>query len=245
MEPLINYFIDIKAENILDVGTGKGGFIPVLIQTFPEAVITGIDPNTESLETARRHFPGIIFQKMGAEKLHFCDNTFDVVSISMALHHLPKIKKSLKEIKRVVKPGGFVIINEPISNNLNPAQEVHKMYHHFRSRVDRLLGTFHRKTFTSKAILQMLKTAELPVQFYFEHRKNTNLAEFDGELDLRVEKMKQMLEKIKGHPEYELLQPQIEEFKMKSLKRGFQPATNLVIVIRKIDHPTKKQDFIV
>ncbi len=235
MEPLITYFIDIKAEKILDIGTGEGGFLPVLMQTFPGAMIIGIDPDTESLETARQNFPGINFQKMGAEKLHFYDNTFDVVSISMALHHLPKIKKSLKEIKRVVKPGGFVIINEPISDNLNPAQEVHKMYHHFRSRIDRLMGTFHRKTFTSKAILQMLKTAELPVQFFFEKRVNINLAYFAGELDLRVEKMKQMLEKIKGRPEYELLQPQIEEFRIKSIKKGFQPATNLVLVIRKIN----------
>ncbi len=234
MEPLINYFIDIKAEKILDTGTGEGGFIPVLMQTFPGAEITGIDPNIESLEIARRHFPEVTFQEMGAEKLYFSDNTFDVVNISMALHHLPRIKKSLKEIKRVVKPGGFIIINEPISDNLNPAQEVHKMYHHFRSQIDRLSGTFHRKTFTRKEILQMLKNAELPVQFYFEQRNNTNLAEFEGELNLRVDKMNQMLEKIKGRPEYDLLQPQVEEFRIKSLKWGFQPATNMVIVIRKI-----------
>jgi ubiquinone/menaquinone biosynthesis C-methylase UbiE len=244
MEPLFNYFIDIKAENILDIGTGKGGFIPVLLQTFPGAVITGIDPSNESIDVARQHYPGINFKVMGAEKLRYKDDSFDVVSISMALHHLAKVKKSLKEIKRVVKPGGYVIINEPISDNLNPAQEVHKMYHHFRSRIDRLLGTFHRKTFTKKAILQMLKTAELPVQFYFEQRKNTNLAEFEGELDLRVEKMKQMLEEIKGRPEYELLKPQIEEFRVKASKRGFQPAPNLVIVVRKILLPDTNPDFI-
>ena len=237
MEPLINYFIDIKVENILDVGTGKGGFLPTLIQTFPGAAITGIDPDTESLEVARSQYPFIDFRRMEAEKLIFNDNTFDVVSISMALHHLPKIKKALKEIKRVTKPGGFIIINEPISDHLNPAQEVFKMYHHFRSRIDRLVGTFHRKTFTSKAILQILKTAELPVQFYFEQRKSTNLAEIEGELDLRVEKMKTMLERIRGYSEYDVLKLQIEEFRSKSLKNGLQPATHLVIVVRKIFLP--------
>ncbi len=234
MEPLINYFIDIKAEKILDVGTGKGGFIPVLLQTFPGSVVTGIDSSSDSLEVAQKQFPLVQFQKMEAEKITFDDNTFDVVSISMALHHFSRIKKALKEIKRVVKPGGYIIINEPISDNLNPAQEVHKMYHHFNSRIDRMLGTFHRKTFTSKAVLQMLKTAELPVQFYFEHRKNTHPADFNGELELRIEKMNQMLEKIKNRPEYELLKPQIEEFRIKYLNKGFQTATNLVIVIRKI-----------
>ena len=161
-------------------------------------------------------------------------SSFDVVSISMSLHHLSNIKKALKEIKRVVKTRGYIIINEPISDHLNSAQEVQKMYHHFRSRIDRLLGIFHRKTFTSNAILQMLKNARLPVQFYFEQRKNTNLADIEGEVELRVEKMKQMLETIKNRPEYDLLKPHIEEFRNKSLKKGLQPVTNIVIVIRKI-----------
>ena len=240
MEPLINYFIDIHAKNILDVGTGEGGFIPVLLQTFPGATLTGIDPNAQSLGAARQKFPGIRFLEMEAEKLLFDDNQFDVVSISMALHHLPKIKKALKEIKRVVKPGGYIIINEPISDHLNSAQEVQKMYHHFRSRIDRLLGTFHRNTFTSKAILQMLKTADLPVQFYFEQRNNAHTTQGNGELELRVEKMKEMLEKIKGFPDYSQMLPQVEEFRNSVKKTGFQQATNLVIVIRKIMLPHYK-----
>jgi SAM-dependent methyltransferase len=234
MEPLISYFIDIKTQIILDVGTGKGGFVPVLKATFPEATITGIDPDEESLEIARLQYPEINFLKMKAEKLLFDDNSFDAVSISLALHHLPKIKKGLKEIKRVVKPHGFIIINEPLSDRLNPAQEVFKMYHHFRSRIDRLLGKYHRKTFTRDAILHMLKMAELPVQFYFEQRKNVNLAEYEGELELRVEKMKEMLGLIKNREEYELLRSQISEFRNNALKKGLQPVTNLVIVIRKL-----------
>lgn len=237
MEPLINYFIDIEVKKILDVGTGEGGFIPVLLQTFPGSEITAIDPNTESLKVARQKFPGIQFLEMEGERLKFGDDHFDVVSLSMALHHFPKVKKALKEIKRVVKPGGYIIINEPISDHLNAAQEVHKMYHHFRSRIDRLVGTFHRQTFSSTAILQMLKMAELPVQFYFEQRNNFHLHNENGELEVRVEKMKEMLEKIKGRPEYKQMLPQIEEFREKSLKNGFQQATNLVIVIRKIMLP--------
>ncbi len=237
MEPLINYFIDIEVKKILDVGTGEGGFLPVLLQTFPGSDIIAIDPNTESLKVARQKFPGIKFLEMEAEKLKFEDDHFDVVCLSMALHHFPKVKKALKEIKRVVKPGGYIIINEPISDRLNAAQEVHKMYHHFRSRIDRLVGTFHRQTFTSKAILQMLKTAELPVQFYFEHRNNSYLNDGSGELEIRVGKMKEMLEQIKDRPEYKQMLPQIEEFRDKSLKDGFQQATNLVIVIRKIMLP--------
>ncbi len=237
MEPLINYFIDIEVKKILDIGTGKGGFIPVLLKTFPGSEITAVDPDTESLKVAMQKFPGVKFLEMEAEKLYFEDNLFDVVSLSMALHHFPKVKKALKEIKRVVKPGGYVIINEPISDRLNAAQEAHKMYHHFRSRIDRMMGTFHRQTFTSMAILQMLKTAELPVQFYFEHRNNSHTSEGNNELEVRINVMKEMLEKIKHRPEYQQMLPQVEEFRQKSLRNGFQQATNLVIVIRKLMLP--------
>ena len=233
MEPLIGYFKNIETHSILDVGTGKGGFLPVLKMTFPGAQITGIDPDSSMLEIARQNYPDITFFKMKAEQLHFKDNSFDVASLSMVLHHFPKIKKGLKEIKRVVKTDGFIIINETISDHLNAAQEVHKLYHHFCGRIERLLGIFHRKTFSKDAVLHMLKAAELPVQFFFEQRKNVNLVEHADDLELRVEKMKQMIEKIKDRPEYRLLKPQIEEFRNKALKFGFQPATNLVIVIRK------------
>lgn len=233
MEPLINYFKDIEVFQILDVGTGSGNFIYELKRIFPNAKITGVDPNLKSLEAARENFPDVSFIEMEAEKLEFDDNSFDVVSISMALHHLPRVKKGLKEIKRVVKPEGYIIVKESLSDNLNPAQEVHKMYHHFRSQIDRLTGKFHRKTFTKDAILQMLKMAELPVQFFFEQRRNVNLVEDHAEIEEKADKMKSMLEKIKGRPEYDVLQPQIKEFRDKAMKYGFQPATNLVIVIRK------------
>ncbi len=233
MEPLVKYFKDIAVKEVLDIGTGSGAFIKELHKIFPGARITGIDPNIESIDKARKVFPDVVFQEMEAEHLEFDDNTFDVVAISMALHHLPKVKKALKEMNRVVRPEGFVIISEIISNNLNPSQEVHKLFHHFRSRIDRLTGNYHRKTFTSDAILSLLKQAELPVQFYFEHRSNMNLIEDEAELDFKVERMKQMLEKIKGRPEYDLLFPQIEEFRVRAMKYGLQAPTKLVIVCRK------------
>ncbi len=233
MEPLTNYFKDRQISNILDVGTGKGGFIPVLQQAFPDAQITGVDTDCQSLEIARQEFPQFIFKEMQAEKLLFGDNTFDIVSISMALHHLPKVKRGLTEMKRVVKEEGWIIINEMISNRLNSAQEVHKMYHHFRSRIDRMIGSYHRKSFTKEAILQLLKEADINIQFFFEHKKRINLVEDISELEKKVCRMQEMLELIKGRKEYELMKPEIEKFRDSALKYGFQPATNLVVVGRK------------
>ncbi|MBN1986573.1 MAG: methyltransferase domain-containing protein [Prolixibacteraceae bacterium] len=233
MEALRNFFYDKKVNKILDVGTGEGKFIPVLKDSFPKAAIWGVDPDESSLEQAKQNFPDISFQSMNAEELVFEDDTFDVVSLSMALHHLNKIKKGLKEIKRVTKPEGWIIINELFSDNLEPAQEVHKLYHHFRSRIDRLTGVNHRETFRKEEILQMVRQAGISVQFFFEHKREVNLVEEVGALDKMVQKMQQKLETIKIQAEYEELQPQIEEFRTKAMEFGFQPATNVVIVGRK------------
>lgn len=233
MIQLIDFFQDKAVNKVLDVGTGSGDFIAILKSVFPQATIEGVDPNTESLSKAKEVYPNVIFSEMAAENLAFGDNTFDVVSMSMALHHLPKVKKGLKELKRVVKTSGWIIINELFSDNLNPAQEVHKQFHHFRSYIDRLTGICHRETFRKDEILQIIKEAGISVQFYFEDTKDVNLGAEEGALDKRVEKMKEMLEKIKGRPEYDMLKPQIEDFREKAKKFGFQPATRVVVVGKK------------
>jgi len=233
MIQLIDFFHDKEVNKVLDVGTGSGDFVKILQNVFPEAAIEGVDPNKESLAKAENAYPDVIFSEMVAENLLFEKDTFDVASLSMALHHLPKVKKGLKELKRVVKSDGWIIINELFSDNLNPAQEVHKQFHHFRSYIDRLNGISHRETFRKDEILQMIREAGISVQFYFDDTKEVNLVTEDGELELRMNKMKEMLKTIKGRPEYDMLKPQIEEFRNNALKYGFQPATRLVVVGKK------------
>jgi len=230
MEQLKAYFSEREINSILDIGTGSGDFIEVLQDVFPQAQITGVDPDTESLQEAIKKYPGVSFGEMRAEILEFADNSFDLASISMALHHLPDIQTSLKEMLRVVKPGGWIIVNELFSDNLNPSQEVHKIFHHFRSKIDRLTGIYHQETFEKEQILHLVKAAGIQIQLSFENTIQTNLIASPGELDVRIEKMKQHLEKIKGLPEYEIYKPQIEEFRQRALLFGFQPATRIVVV---------------
>jgi len=230
MEQLKEFFTDKQVAEIIDVGTGTGDFIEVLMYVFPKAQITGIDPNTESLQEAEKKYPDVSFSEMSGEKLEFGDNTFDLASISMALHHLPDVQIALKEMQRVVKPNGWIIVNELFSDNLNPAQEVHKMFHHFRSKIDRLTGVSHHETFQKKEIREMIKKSGIQILFDFENNTGKNLITEPGELEIRVVKMEQHLEKIKDLPEYNLLKLQIEKFRQKAIKHGFQPATRIVLV---------------
>lgn len=230
MKQLTEFFQDKQVKKVLDVGTGTGDFLTVLKEAFPAADITGIDPSGESLQVAQKNHPGVVFREMTAEHLDFTDNTFDAAAVSMALHHLPDIQKSLAEMQRVVKPGGWIIINELFSDNLNQAQEVHKMYHHFKSKIDRLLNVSHNETFKKEEILEMIKDAGIEIRFYFEFKTKTNLVETPDELESRVKNMDEMLNMVKDFPEYKELKPRIAQFRAKAKKYGFQLATKVVVV---------------
>ena len=159
MEQITDFFQDKRVKTVLDVGTGSGDFLVTLKQAFPGASFAGVDPDSISLKQAEELHPDVIFREMVAEKLEFADNSFDAISISMALHHLPEIEKSLSEMQRVVKSGGWIIVSELFSDNLNPAQEVHKIFHHFRSKTHRILGVSHNETFKKKEIIEMIENS--------------------------------------------------------------------------------------
>ncbi len=230
MKQLKDFFKDLKVDSVLDIGTGTGDFIAALKEVFLSAQLTGIDPNTNSLNEAKQKYPEVNFVEMGGENLSFEDNSFDVASISMALHHLPDISKTLNEMRRVVKPGGWIIVNELFSDNLSPAQEVHKMYHHFRSSVDRLIGVSHNPTFKKSEILEIIENAGIDIKFHFDFNKSKNMISKPEDVEFYVQKMEQMLEPVKDFPEYSSLKPEIEKFRKAALKHGFQQAMKVVIV---------------
>jgi SAM-dependent methyltransferase len=103
-------------DKVLEIGAGTGLFTgKVYDRTHAQIVATDI--SEELLEVARKKYSGIEFRTADAMALDFADATFDVVFGSSVLHHLD-MDKSLKEIFRVLKPGGRIVFEEP--NMLNP-----------------------------------------------------------------------------------------------------------------------------
>jgi len=103
---------NVKAnENILDLGCGNGR----LYELFKEKLVGyyGIDNSEKLIEIAKIRYPRANFQVGDALNLPFSDNFFDGIFSIAVLHHIP-LKEFrltfLKEAKRVLKPGGKLIL---------------------------------------------------------------------------------------------------------------------------------------
>ena len=233
MDQLKSFFQDKSIQKILDIGTGSGDFVKVLNSTFNESTpIVGTDPGEQWLKEARDKFPqeNIEFLRMEGEKLTFDDHSFDLVSISNALHHLKDISESFLEIKRVLKPGGWIVVNEISDGDLNEAQENQKMLHHFKSFVDRLHGISHQNTWTRPELLDIIKEQGIEVQLSFTHEKNKKPNNDEFLLDEKFDMMENLLEELQGRPEHEQMSNQLPLFRERLDKYGFQMATQFMTV---------------
>jgi ubiquinone/menaquinone biosynthesis C-methylase UbiE len=108
-------------ESILDVGCGTGGVtIPAKLRVGENGNAAGIDPSPEMIAVAKKKASRtgleIDFRIGVIESLPYPDGTFDAVTSSLMMHHLPEHlrSKGLAEIKRVLKPGGRILIADMV-----------------------------------------------------------------------------------------------------------------------------------
>jgi SAM-dependent methyltransferase len=103
-------------QHVLDVGCGTGNLTREILRSAPDAVVTGLDPDGDSLRRAARKLhrrPAEVTLVRGfAHRLPVPDGSQDHVVSSLALHHVPLDEKVLlaAEIARVLRPGGTVTV---------------------------------------------------------------------------------------------------------------------------------------
>ena len=94
----------------LDVGCGNGAFTEVLIAKCSPASVTGVDPSEGQLTYARER-PGAKlaeFRVGDAQALPFPDDSFDATAMALVIVFIPDPMKAVREMARVVRPGGIV-----------------------------------------------------------------------------------------------------------------------------------------
>jgi ubiquinone/menaquinone biosynthesis C-methylase UbiE len=104
--------------NVLELGCGTGFFLLnlKLAGVVEHGYVTDLSPGM--VEVARRNASRLGFEVEGrvadAERIPYDDGTFDLVVGHAVLHHIPDVEQSLREVLRVLKPGGrFVFAGEP------------------------------------------------------------------------------------------------------------------------------------
>ena len=98
-------------EIYLDVGCSNGEVIGSVGGRCSRAV--GIDVDQRTMAEAKTNHPEFEFVLGSADDLPFDDETFTMVSLLDVLEHVPRPIESLKEINRVLKPGGHLVISVP------------------------------------------------------------------------------------------------------------------------------------
>lgn len=97
-------------ERILDVAAGTGKSSAAIAKSGAEVVAVDFSPGM--IEVGRRKHPSIEFVEGDATKLPFAAGEFDAVTISFGLRNVANPQKALKEMYRVLKPGGRVVVCE-------------------------------------------------------------------------------------------------------------------------------------
>ena len=138
-------------DKVLDVGCGTGALLQALSLSFPGVVLAGVDLSSEMLGVARSKIASSVKLRQGrAESLPFESKAFDIVVSTSILHYLRVPDDALREMKRVLKPGGQVIVSDWCDDYLACR---------LCDRFLRLFNRAHFKTYDSAECVELMKAA--------------------------------------------------------------------------------------
>ncbi len=101
---------------VLECGSGSGLLLSRLSRDYQR--VFGLDLSSEMIKIARKTAPAAHLLAGHAQKMGLKNSVFDLVICKGSLHHLEEPAKALKEIHRILKPGGLLILSEPCRDNL-------------------------------------------------------------------------------------------------------------------------------
>jgi ubiquinone/menaquinone biosynthesis C-methylase UbiE len=121
-----------EVERVLDLGCGTGNLISLLLEEFPGAGFSGVDPSSGMREVCMERFAdnhNVEIKEGDALAIPYPDGSFDLIVSSLALHHVPpELKPDMaREIARVLEPGGRFIHADPfcgVAGNLEDPEKV-------------------------------------------------------------------------------------------------------------------------
>jgi demethylmenaquinone methyltransferase/2-methoxy-6-polyprenyl-1,4-benzoquinol methylase len=126
-----------KPRHILDIATGTGDFAFEAISILKPEKITGVDISEGMLAIAaekikKRGLEKVFDVQLGdSEKLLFEDNAFDAVTVAYGVRNFENLELGLKDMLRVLKPGGKAVILEFSKPGKFPIKQLYNFYFHY------------------------------------------------------------------------------------------------------------------
>ena len=132
---------------LLDIGCGEGFFL--FNASRLGYAVKGVEPSQDAAAYARKEF-GLDVEAKPFEELRFPEDHFDVVTLWQVLEHMPYPLIVLKEIHRILKPGGMLVITTPDIEKI-PARILKTRWW--------CITRLHINQFTTKTLTNILKNA--------------------------------------------------------------------------------------
>lgn len=143
---------------VLDVGCGTGQLLEKVARANPQATLIGVDPVEQMIETARSHrqpADRFRFEIGSAEHIPVPDAGVDLVLSTISAHHWPDLPAAAREIERVLRPGGHLLLAD-----FAPAGLIGRLAFHFSG--DRMYNSDERQLAFEQSGLTVLFQRPLP-----------------------------------------------------------------------------------
>jgi ubiquinone/menaquinone biosynthesis C-methylase UbiE len=146
--------------SILDVGCGTGTLL-FRLQAQTNATLAGLDISTQMLALARQKLGAAVDLRQGdSENLPWETHCFDLVCCTFSFHHYPQPDRALAEMRRVLKPGGALLLADitfpgfvrPFVNLILPLLSTGDRHFYSRAEMLRLLEHARFQAFTWQKI---------------------------------------------------------------------------------------------
>ena len=111
---LMNMLTSNTFDSVLEIGCGSGNGTKLIRKYFNPRHISAIDLDEKMIHIAQRSVRDepTIFRVMDASNLDFSNESFDAIFDFSSIHHIPNWKNCIDELKRVLKVGGKLILEE-------------------------------------------------------------------------------------------------------------------------------------
>ena len=123
-------------KQILDIATGTGDFAILAAKRLKPDHVTGADISEEMMEIAKRKVNQqgleriVSFQREDCMRLSFEEGSFDAVTVAYGARNFESLDKGLREIHRVLRPGGHLLMLELAAPKSAPMKQLFWLYSH-------------------------------------------------------------------------------------------------------------------